>query len=195
MSHDILLYLTVFPILDDLEVKVHWGSLIIQCHASHISGFNRAVSQEGVNQAVCRRQRRARAGKAQHSQHPRALGAETATVLILEGKEGEEPRAECWFIRGSYNQLPAAEHSWESRAANARGRFQAHVVSCSREAERVHGKPKQVAVLSVTYAGVSVAQAESFPSVTKNSSVLNWLAFWDNAEILQTLQDDLKFLI
>lgn len=109
MSHDILLYLTVFPILDDLEVP--WGSLIIQCHAGHISGFNRIVAQEGVNQAVCRRQRRARADKAQHSQNPRALGAETATVLILEGKEGEELRAECWFIGGSYNQFPAAERT------------------------------------------------------------------------------------
>lgn len=114
MSHDILLYLTVFPFPDDLEVKVHWGSLIIQCHASHISGFNRAVAQEGVNQVVCRRQCRARAGKAQHSQHPRVLGAETATTLILEGQEGEELRAVCWFIRASYNQLPAAEHTGES---------------------------------------------------------------------------------
>lgn len=60
---------------------------------------------------VCRRQSRARADKAQHSQRPRALGAETATILILERKEGEELRAECWFIRGSYNQLPAAEHT------------------------------------------------------------------------------------
>lgn len=111
MSHDILLYLTVFPILDDLEEVGRWGSLIIQCHASHISGFNRVVAQEGVNQAVCRRQRRAGADRAQHSQHPCSLRAETATILILEGKEGEELRAECWFIRGSYNQLPAAEHT------------------------------------------------------------------------------------
>lgn len=114
MSHDILFYLTVFPILDDLEEKVLWGSLIIQCHASHISEFSRVFAQGGVNQTVCRRQRRARADKAQHSQNPRAVGAETATILILERKEGEELRAECWFIRGSYSQLPAAEHSQEN---------------------------------------------------------------------------------